>query len=53
MLGIAGEPDTVIRRIELLSQNRDPPAILGVAGAQSLDEPVTDHAVADDHDVLV
>jgi hypothetical protein len=28
-----------------------PPGTIGIARPQSLDEPVTDHAMADDHDV--
>jgi hypothetical protein len=36
--------------VGLLGEHGHPPGTIGVARPQSLDEPVTDHAVADDHD---
>jgi hypothetical protein len=51
VIGVAGEPDAVVSRVQFLGQDGDPPPAFGVAGAQRFDEPVTDHAVADDHDV--
>ena len=51
VLGVAGQPDPVVGGVGLLGQHGDPPRRLGVARPQRLDEPVADHAVADDHDV--
>ena len=51
MFGVAGEPDPVVGRVGLLGHHRHPPLATVVASSQRLDEPVTDHAVANDHDV--
>jgi hypothetical protein len=51
MLGVAGQPDAVIGRVDFLGQHGDPPRSGGVAGTQGFDETVTDHAVANNHDV--
>ena len=50
--GRVGGPELRRRRgVVLLGQHRDPPRALGVSRPQGFDEPVTDHAVADNHDV--
>ena len=36
-----------------LAEHRDPPAALEIVIGQQLDEPLPDHAVADDHDMLI
>jgi hypothetical protein len=46
-----GEPHPVVSGVGLLGEHGHPPGTIGVARPQSLDEPVTDRAVADDHDV--
>ena len=51
VLGVAGEPDPVVGGVGLLGQHGHPPGAVGVAGPHRLDEPVTDHAMADHHDV--
>ena len=51
MLGVAGEPNPVVGGVGLLGEHDHLPGAVGVAGAQRLDEPVSDHAVADHHDV--
>ena len=51
VLGVSGQADAVVGGVGLLGQHGDPPLTARVAGTQRLDEPVTDHAVADDHDV--
>ena len=50
VVGVAGEPDSVTGGVGLLGQHRHPPRALGIARPQRFDEPVSDHAVADDHD---
>lgn len=45
------EPDWVVGSVGLLGEHGDPPPRLGVACPHGFDEPVTDHAVTDDHDV--
>ena len=52
VLGVAGQPDAVVGGVGLLGEHGDPPGAVGVAGPQRLDEPVPDHAVADDDDTL-
>ena len=52
VLGVAGQPDPVVGGVGLLGHHGDPPGARRVAGPQRLDEPVADHAVPDDHDVL-
>jgi hypothetical protein len=51
VLGIAGEADAVVGGVGFLGEHGDPPGAVGIARPQRLDEPVTDHAVADDHNV--
>ena len=51
VFGVAGEPDPVVGRVGLLGHHRHPPLATVVATSQRLDEPVTDHAMANDHDV--
>jgi hypothetical protein len=51
VLGVSGEPHPIVCGVGLLGEHSDPPRAIGIARAQRLDEPVTDHAVADDHDV--
>ena len=46
---VGGQPDAVVGGKRLLAEDRDPPLAGLVAGAQRLDEAVTDHAVADDN----
>ena len=45
------EPDPVVGHHGLLAEHRDRPALVGTEGDQLLEEPVADHAVADDHQV--
>ena len=51
VLGVTSETDPVVGGVGLLGQHGDPPHGLGVAGPHGLDEPMTDHAVADHHNV--
>ena len=51
VLGVAGEPDPVVGGVGFLGQHGYPPGAVGVTSAQRLDETVTDHAMADHHDV--
>ena len=50
---VAGEGDAVVRAARLLGQDGDAPGAGGVAVAQRLDQPLGDHAAADDDEVLV
>ena len=51
VFGVSGESDAVVGGVGLLGEYGHPPFTGTVARAQCLDESVTDHAVADDHDV--
>jgi hypothetical protein len=48
---VARECHAVVRRPRLLREDRHVPASRGVAGAQRLDEPLGDHAAADDDEL--
>jgi hypothetical protein len=44
--------DSVVRRARLLADHEDAPFVERTARDEELDELLTDHAVADDHEVL-
>ncbi len=51
VLGVSGEPHPVVGGVGFLREHGHPPGAGGVARPQRLDEPMPNHAVADDHDV--
>ena len=51
VLGVAGQPDPVVGGVGFLGEHRHLPGSVAVARPQCLDEPVTDHAVANQHHV--